>query len=824
MVFHLAAPYIVQDQLSLRSWKPSGTLTVRVKYRGPFRLPAVRVSGVLAGPVQERHATPGSVRSLTSGGSSERAKPGSGTFWGSSRAMASSAVTIWNNMVEQHSQRWSQSLQTLQRVGSRILRSMSHDSVTDAADADAGTDGAAGGPSKSGREAAGADQGQHQAAHTHDQQQAFFDALEMSLEEQEAMLQHQLEQLDQLQASLARFVTTASRKEVNRVCMLADLSNIAYDVNQILDGALLESRHGLRLVASSHPEHAGSYAAGDASGAACPMPVPPAGAQGMDSDALTELQHQWDRWEAEAVAAAAAAAREPAGEPAPAATCWEGGSYFHGGYDYGSSAALCSSIPMPLSPRAPVVVSALTLMDESEEAAYAQACSNTSGRAVCCSSSGSDGSAAAVCCSSSCLDAPTAGQAAYPIYPAAHVASGNFAAHQAQLQWEADQQLQHWELQEALGAPSVPAAAPALDAVAPEEPSRPAAASAASAQQQQAAAAAAAQVHPADWFVCDAPADAAAGKPAVRYFVIQGSITVDHWRINLTIDPVPFEDASTAVKVHRGVYAAAQEMYDSLVPMVKEHLACGGPGAKVAFAGHSLGGSLATVLTLLMVHRGDLPAEALESVHTFGAPAVFCEAGAGGRRACDDANCSCGGTAAAAGPHVGALLPALGLDPHAITNVVMHRDIVPRAFVCDYSLVADFMQNWLPSFKGHTGLAACKNHKVLYHFVGDVEVLQPPLGSGFTLPDEGHFMLPPEPALYKLTEPSCPLPAPSRAERRRGAGAGPRALTLSDAILAFMNTPHPLQTLREVRSYGPSGSISRFHNPQNYTDALAALL
>jgi hypothetical protein len=113
-------------------------------------------------------------------------------------------------------------------------------------------------------------------------------------------------------------------------------------------------------------------------------------------------------------------------------------------------------------------------------------------------------------------------------------------------------------------------------------------------------------------------------------------------------------------------------------------------------------------------------------------------------------------------------------------------------------------------------------------------VLQPSLGTGFTLPDEGHFMLPPEPALYKLTEPTSPLPAAAaspepRAALARGARSGkapaPRKpLTLSDAILTFMNTPHPLQTLSEVRAYGPSGSISRFHNPQNYTDALAALL
>ena len=101
---------------------------------------------------------------------------------------------------------------------------------------------------------------------------------------------------------------------------------------------------------------------------------------------------------------------------------------------------------------------------------------------------------------------------------------------------------------------------------------------------------------PADWFVCDSP-DA-----RTRYFVIQGSITLDHWRINLTIDPAEFEDGSTGVKVHRGVYLAALEMYDIFVPLVQEHLAKH-KDAKVAFTGHSLGGSLATVLMLLLVYR-----------------------------------------------------------------------------------------------------------------------------------------------------------------------------------------------------------------------------
>lgn len=48
-------------------------------------------------------------------------------------------------------------------------------------------------------------------------------------------------------------------------------------------------------------------------------------------------------------------------------------------------------------------------------------------------------------------------------------------------------------------------------------------------------------------------------------------------------------------------------------------------------------------------------------------------------------------------------------------------------------------------------------------------------------------------------------------------------LTLGDAILTFMNSPHPLEMLSDLRSYGPSGTISRFHNPNNYTIALQHL-
>ena len=44
-------------------------------------------------------------------------------------------------------------------------------------------------------------------------------------------------------------------------------------------------------------------------------------------------------------------------------------------------------------------------------------------------------------------------------------------------------------------------------------------------------------------------------------------------------------------------------MYDDLAPLVKQHLASAGPNATVSLSGHSLGGSLASVLMMLLVYR-----------------------------------------------------------------------------------------------------------------------------------------------------------------------------------------------------------------------------
>jgi hypothetical protein len=107
---------------------------------------------------------------------------------------------------------------------------------------------------------------------------------------------------------------------------------------------------------------------------------------------------------------------------------------------------------------------------------------------------------------------------------------------------------------------------------------------------------------PSDWFCCDGPLSSTDATPT-RFFAIQGSITLDHWRINLSIDPVEFEAGALGpIRVHRGMYEAALSMYGIVLPLVQQHLAAH-PDGKIALTGHSLGGSLATLLLLLMVHR-----------------------------------------------------------------------------------------------------------------------------------------------------------------------------------------------------------------------------
>lgn len=132
----------------------------------------------------------------------------------------------------------------------------------------------------------------------------------------------------------------------------------------------------------------------------------------------------------------------------------------------------------------------------------------------------------------------------------------------------------------------------------------------------------------------------------------------------------------TNTLVHRGIYEAAKGIYEQFMPEIMEHIRKHGDRAKFQFTGHSLGGSLSLLVHLMLLTRKVLSPSALRPVVTFGSPFVFC----GGRQILDE----------------------LGLDESFIHCVMMHRDIVPRAFSCNYpNHVAVLLKRLNGSFRSH---------------------------------------------------------------------------------------------------------------------------
>ncbi|XP_011621237.1 uncharacterized protein LOC18428351 [Amborella trichopoda] len=266
---------------------------------------------------------------------------------------------------------------------------------------------------------------------------------------------------------------------------------------------------------------------------------------------------------------------------------------------------------------------------------------------------------------------------------------------------------------------------------------------------------------PCEWFVCDDPGS------CTRCFVIQGSDSLSSWQANLLFEPTQFEGMD--VLVHRGIYEAAKGIYEQFLPEILDYRARHGDKARFRFTGHSLGGSLSLLVSLMLVGRGVVAPERALPVVTFGSPCIMC----GGMRA----------------------LEALGLDEGHVHSVMMHRDVVPRAFSCTYpNHVAVVLKRLSAHFRNHPCLL---NNKLLYSPMGQSLILQP---------DEKvsppHPLLPPGSALYAL-------------ER------GPQ---VQAALRTFLNTPHPLETLSDPTAYGSEGSILRDHDSSNYLKAINAVL
>ncbi|KAL3838687.1 hypothetical protein ACJIZ3_023278 [Penstemon smallii] len=241
---------------------------------------------------------------------------------------------------------------------------------------------------------------------------------------------------------------------------------------------------------------------------------------------------------------------------------------------------------------------------------------------------------------------------------------------------------------------------------------------------------------PCEWFVCDD------SSIYTRYF---GSDSLASWQANLFFEPTKFEVSfakphpsqsiyGTDVLVHRGIYEAAKGIYDQFMPDIQQHMNKFGNRAKLQFTGHSLGGSLALLVNLMLLTRKEVKQSAILPVVTFGSPYIFC----GGQK----------------------ILDQLGLDEKQVHCVMMHRDIVPRAFSCNYpSYVAQVLKRLNSRFLHHP----CLNKNVRILSLCNLAVFRR-LTNNFHLhpllnknPDvkssPWHPMLPPGSALY--TDPTA---------------------------------------------------------------------
>ncbi|XP_031111383.1 phospholipase A1 PLIP1, chloroplastic isoform X2 [Ipomoea triloba] len=251
------------------------------------------------------------------------------------------------------------------------------------------------------------------------------------------------------------------------------------------------------------------------------------------------------------------------------------------------------------------------------------------------------------------------------------------------------------------------------------------------------------QSSPCDWFVCDD------STTRTRCFIIQ----------------------DTDVLVHRGIYEAAKGIYEQFLPTIKQHLSEHGDEAKFQFTGHSLGGSLSLLVNLMLLTRKVVSPTCLLPVVMFGAPYVFC----GGEK----------------------VLEQLGLNENHVHSVMMHRDIVPRAFSCNYpNHVATVLKRLNATFRSHPCL---NKNKLLYSPMGKTFILQP--DEKLSPP---HPLLPTGSALYTLENNNCS--------------------STRKALRAFLNSPHPLETLSDPTAYGSNGTILRDHDSSNYLRAVNEMI
>ena len=138
----------------------------------------------------------------------------------------------------------------------------------------------------------------------------------------------------------------------------------------------------------------------------------------------------------------------------------------------------------------------------------------------------------------------------------------------------------------------------------------------------------------------------------------------------------------------------------------------------------------------------------------------------------------------------GGILGAMGLPLGSVRNVMMPRDIVPRAFACDYTLVADLLKRVGPSFREHRCLSGGPR-VVLYYAIGKQLMLQPTPGLTFVRGEGYHPLFPQETGLFIIeVSPHTCLPSVHNAGRQH-VRRSPKHACLAKLRLPF--APHRQQ-------------------------------
>jgi hypothetical protein len=116
----------------------------------------------------------------------------------------------------------------------------------------------------------------------------------------------------------------------------------------------------------------------------------------------------------------------------------------------------------------------------------------------------------------------------------------------------------------------------------------------------------------------------------------------------------------------------------------------------------------------------------------------------------------------------------------------------------------------------------------MYAFVGETIVLQPSKQLTTFSQDPHHPLLVPKSEAWVLKEATLASTMAAYQHHavavKNGQLVGQQVVSVDEALAVLMDNPHPLETLADPGAYMESGSISRYHNPDNYTRAFGRLL